>query len=192
MMREEVVRRRKWVSEQRFLDLLGVINLIPGPNSTELAIYLGYERAGWLGLIAGGVLFVAPAMLIVMALAWAYVTFGATPQIAWLLYGIKPVVIAIILQALWGLTRTALKGPLAVALGLAVAALYLYGFNTLALLFGGALLYGLIRLSTRRWRPAAGRCSASPRPPGRWPHSPRASAPSPPASPRRRWRRRAR
>ena len=153
MMRDEVVRKRKWVSEQRFLDLLGVINLIPGPNSTELAIYLGYERAGWLGLIAGGVLFVAPAMLIVMALAWAYVTFGAMPQIAWLLYGIKPVVIAIILQALWGLTRTALKGPMAVALGLAVAALYLYGFNTLALLFGGALLYGLARLATRGWRP---------------------------------------
>ena len=103
-------------------------------------------------------LFIAPAMLIVMALAWAYVTFGATPQIAWLLYGIKPVVIAIILQALWGLARTALKGPLAVALGLAVAALYLAGFNTLALLFGGALLYGLVGLRPAAGDPAAVRC----------------------------------
>jgi chromate transporter len=152
MMRDEVVRKRKWVSEQRFLDLLGVINLIPGPNSTELAIYLGYERAGWLGLVIGGGLFVLPAMLIVMALAWVYVSFGAAPQAGWLLYGVKPVVIAIILQALWGLARTALKGPVAIVLGLGVAALYLYGVNTLALLFGGALLYGLIRLLTRQWK----------------------------------------
>ena len=153
MMRDEVVRKRKWVSEQRFLDLLGVINLIPGPNSTELAIYLGYERAGWLGLLVGGALFIAPAMLIVLALAWAYVTFGATPQVAWLLYGVKPVVIAIILQALWGLTRTALKGPAAAVIGVGVAALYLNGINTLALLFGGALVYGLYRLATRQWKP---------------------------------------
>jgi chromate transporter len=153
MMRDEVVRRRKWISDQRFLDLLGVINLIPGPNSTELAIYLGYERAGWLGLVAGGALFIAPAMLIVMTLAWAYVKFGSMPQVAWLLYGVKPVVIAIILQALWGLARTALKGPIAAALGLAVVALYLVGVNVLALLFGGALAYGLIRLAARGWRP---------------------------------------
>lgn len=152
MMRDEVVRRRKWVSDQRFLDLLGVINLIPGPNSTELAIYLGYERAGWLGLVAAGLCFIAPAMLIVLALAWAYVSFGSAPQIGWLLYGIKPVVIAIILQALWGLARTALKGPLGVILALAVAALYLLNVNTLALLFGGALLYGLAVLARRRWR----------------------------------------
>lgn len=150
MMRDEVVRRRRWISDQRFLDLLGVINLIPGPNSTELAIYLGYERAGWLGLVAAGLCFIGPAMLIVLALAWAYVTYGSAPQVGWLLYGIKPVVIAIILQALWGLGRTALKGPLGVALAVAVAALYLLNVNTLLLLFGGALIYGLAQL-IRRW-----------------------------------------
>ncbi|HEX8995482.1 MAG TPA: chromate efflux transporter [Ktedonobacterales bacterium] len=152
MMRDEVVRRRRWISDQRFLDLLGVINLIPGPNSTELAIYLGYERAGWLGLVAAGVCFIGPAMLIVLALAWAYVTYGATPQVGWLLYGIKPVVIAIILQALWGLARTALKGPIGAVIAVAVAALYLLTGATLPLLFGGALVYGLARLIHSRWR----------------------------------------
>lgn len=152
MMREEVVQRRKWISDQRFLDLLGVINLIPGPNSTELAIYLGYERAGWPGLVAAGVCFIGPAMAIVLALAWAYVTFGTAPQVGWLLYGIKPVVIAIILQALWGLARTALKGPLAAVMALAVCAGFLLNVNTLALLFGGALVYGLTQLARRRWR----------------------------------------
>lgn len=152
MMREEVVQRRKWISDQRFLDLLGVINLIPGPNSTELAIYLGYERAGWLGLVAAGVCFIGPAMAIVLALAWAYVHFGATPQIGWLLYGIKPVVLAIILQAFVGLGRTAMKGALAVTLLVAIIALYLVNVNTLLLLFGGALAYWLVTMARRRWR----------------------------------------
>lgn len=151
MMREEVVQRRKWVTDQRFLDLLGVINLIPGPNSTELAIYLGYERAGWLGLVAAGVCFIGPAMAIVLALAWAYVHFGATPQIGWLLYGIKPVVIAIIVQAFVGLARTALKGALAVGVALVIVALYMFNVNTLALLFGGALVYWLATMARRRW-----------------------------------------
>src|ERR1041385_2453403 len=110
MMRREIVQRRKWISDERFLDLLGVVNLIPGPNSTELAIYLGYQRAGWPGLIAAGICFIGPAMLIVLVLAWLYVRFGSLPQAGWLFYGIKPVVIAIIAQAVWGLGRTALKG----------------------------------------------------------------------------------
>ncbi len=151
MMREEVVQRRKWISDQRFLDLLGVINLIPGPNSTELAIYLGYERAGWLGLVAAGACFIGPAMAIVLALAWAYVHYGATPQIGWLLYGIKPVVIAIIVQAFVGLARTAMKGALAIVLALAIVALYLFNVNTLLLLFGGALAYWLLTMARRRW-----------------------------------------
>src|SRR6266849_4074581 len=79
LMREECVRKRQWVSEERFADLMGVTNLIPGPSSTELAIYLGYVRAGWLGLLLGGICFIGPAMLMVLALAWAYVTFGALP-----------------------------------------------------------------------------------------------------------------
>jgi chromate transporter len=145
MMREEMVQRRKWISDQRFVDLLGEVNLIPGPNSTELAIYLGYVRAGWLGLILAGVCFIGPAMLIVLALAWAYVRYGSLPQVDWLFYGIKPVIIAIIAYALWGLCRTVLKGWQQVVLGLLVVALYLLGINVLVLLFGGALLFGLVR-----------------------------------------------
>lgn len=109
MMHDEVVERRKWLDDQQFLDLLGVTNLIPGPNSTEMAIYIGYRRAGWMGLILGGVCFIMPAMLIVMALAWVYVRFGSTPQAGWLLYGVKPVVIAIIIQALYKLGQKAVK-----------------------------------------------------------------------------------
>src|SRR2546428_13475525 len=87
MMHDEMSRRRRWVSEERFLDLLGAANLIPGPSSTEMAIYLGCERVGWRGLILGGVCFILPAMLIVLAIAWVYVAYGATPQATWLLYG---------------------------------------------------------------------------------------------------------
>src|SRR6476661_162014 len=109
LMRNEVVQRRKWLSEQQFLDLLGASNLIPGPTSTELAIYLGYTRAGPLGLVLAGVLFIVPAMLLVLAFAWAYVQYGSTPAAGALLYGIKPVIIAIIVQAIYGLLRTAIK-----------------------------------------------------------------------------------
>src|SRR5260370_20028843 len=139
MMREEVVRRRQWVSEERFLDLMGVANLIPGPTSTELAIYLGYVRAGWPGLLLAGVCFIGPAMLIVLALAWAYVTYGALPQVSWLFYGIQPVVVAIITVAVWTLGRTIFKGWWQAILAVAVGALYLAGVNVLVLLFGGAL-----------------------------------------------------
>src|SRR5262249_34770682 len=86
MMREEVVRRRQWMSDERFVDLIGITNLIPGPSSTQLAIYLGYLRAGWLGLLIAGICFIGPAMLIVLVIAWAYVTYGALPQVGWLLY----------------------------------------------------------------------------------------------------------
>ncbi len=145
MMRDEVVKRRGWVSEQRFLDLVGAVSLIPGPSSTQLAIYLGMLRAGWRGLVLAGVLFIAPAMLIVVALAWAYVRFGAAPAATWLLYGIKPVILAIIAQALWGLGRTAFKGPLVTALGLAVLGLYFAGWNVILLLWGAGVLLALLR-----------------------------------------------
>lgn len=145
MMREEIVQRRKWISDQHFVDLMGEVNLIPGPNSTELAIYLGYVRAGWPGLLLAGICFIGPAMLIVLALAWAYVRYGALPQVAWLFYGIKPVIIAIIAYALWGLCRTVLKGWQQVVLALLIVTLYLLGINVLILLFGGALLFGVVR-----------------------------------------------
>src|SRR5437868_5819784 len=104
-MRREIVERRKWVTDAQFLDLLGASNLIPGPTSTEMAIFLGYIRAGWVALILAGTLFILPAMLLVMGFAWAYQTYGTTPQANWLLYGVKPVIIAVVVQALWGLGR---------------------------------------------------------------------------------------
>ncbi len=155
MLRDEVVTRRKWLDDAHFLDLLGATNLIPGPNSTEMVIHVGQVRAGWRGMIAGGVCFILPAALMVLALAWAYAEFGAMPAANWLLYGIKPVIIAIVLQALWGLAKTAVKGPWLAALGLAVLALYLLGFDELALLFGSGLLVMLARNFARLGRRGA-------------------------------------
>jgi chromate transporter len=140
MLRDEAVVRRQWLTDAYFLDLVGATNLIPGPNSTEMVIHVGYLRAGWRGLLVAGTLFILPAATIVLALSWAYVRFGTTPAGESLLYGIKPVVIAVVAQALWGLGRTALKGPLLIAIGTAAAALYLAGFNELVILFGSALL----------------------------------------------------
>jgi chromate transporter len=151
LMQQEVVERRKWVSNRQFLDLLGAANLIPGPSSTELAIFLGYVRAGWRGLALAGGLFILPAMLIVMALAWAYVRFGSTPVATGLLYGIKPVIIAIIVQALWGLTKTAVKSAWLAVVGILVMGLYLLGASPVILLFGGALVVLLLE-NVRRWR----------------------------------------
>ncbi|MDQ6673380.1 MAG: chromate efflux transporter [Chloroflexota bacterium] len=139
MMRDEVVRRRKWLTDQQFLDLLGASNLIPGPSSTELAIYLGYTRAGPVGLLLAGVLFILPAMLIVMGFAWAYVQFGSTPPATALLYGVKPVILAVIVQAIYGLLRTAVKRWL-LGIGVVIAiGLYFIGLNPLVPLFGIAI-----------------------------------------------------
>src|SRR5713226_1546808 len=111
MMEDELVRRRQWLSREKFLDLLGASNLIPGPSSSELAIHIGYLRVGWKGLVVAGSCFILPAAAMVAALAWMYVRFGELPATAAVLYGIKPVVIGVILQALWGLGRTAVKTP---------------------------------------------------------------------------------
>ena len=144
MMREEVVRRRRWLEDQEFLDMVGATNLIPGPNSTELAIHLGHRRAGWKGLFTAGGLFIVPAVLIVLAIAVLYVEYGTTPAFEWALYGIKPVVIAVILKALLGLGKTALKGPLTAVIGGGVLAGYLLGVNELLLLAAaGALAVGV-------------------------------------------------
>ncbi len=140
MMHDDVVIRRKWLSDQEFLDLVGATNLIPGPNSTEMAIHLGYRRAGWQGLIAAGVCFITPAMMIVLLLAWLYVRMGQTPEAGWLLYGIKPVVIAIIAQAIWNLGRKAIRGWQALLAMLIIVGLYFLGINELVLLFGGGLV----------------------------------------------------
>jgi len=119
MMEDEVVRRRRWLTHDEFLDLVGATNLIPGPNSTELAIHVGYRRAGWAGLLVAGMCFIVPAMAIVLALAWAYVRYGRLPAAAGLLYGVKPVVIAVVVQALASLGRAAVKSR---ALGVAAVA----------------------------------------------------------------------
>ncbi|HEX2061535.1 MAG TPA: chromate efflux transporter [Thermoanaerobaculia bacterium] len=144
MLREEVVTRRKWMSDEEFVDLLGATNLIPGPNSTEMVLHCGFVRGGWRGFLAGG-LFIVPAALIVGACAWAYVTFGKTPAAEWILYGIKPVIIAVVLEAIWGLVKTTSKTPLAVVATIAAFALYLLGINELAILFGAGLLFIALR-----------------------------------------------
>jgi chromate transporter len=150
LMEDEVVRRRGWVTRERFLDLLGATNLIPGPNSTEMAIHLGFVRAGWPGLVVGGACFIAPAMAIVLAIAAAYRRFGTLPEADWLLYGIKPVIIAVVVQALWGLGRKVLAQPLPAAVAAVVAVLAVLGQNEVALLFGAALAVPLIRLAGSR------------------------------------------
>jgi chromate transporter len=150
MMHDEVVTRRRWVSEQEFLDMVGATNLIPGPNSTELAIHLGHRRARWRGLVVAGVCFIAPAALIVLALAWAYVRYGTTDVGEGVLYGIKPVVIAIVVQALLKLGRTAAKTPFLAAVGLAAVAAYLAGVNELVVLAAGAAIVVIVRAVARQ------------------------------------------
>lgn len=154
LMHDEVVRRRKWLDDQQFLDTLGATHLIPGPNSTEMAIHLGFLRAGGLGLIVAGVCFILPAMLIVLALAAAYGQFGAAPQAVWLLYGVKPVVMAVIVQALWNLGKKAVKSLLTAGVGLGALVLYFSGFHEIALLFVGGLAV-MFADHVQRWRKQA-------------------------------------
>ena len=140
LMEEEVVRRRGWLTQQQFLDLLSAANLIPGPNSTELAIHIGYERRGWAGLLVAGTCFILPAMLLVTGFAWAYVRFGMLPALAGVLYGVKPVIVAVVAQALWSLGKSALQTwPLRLVAGAALL-LALLGVNELLLLLAAGLL----------------------------------------------------
>src|ERR1700676_1251349 len=151
MMEDELVRRRKWLSREKFLDLLGASSLIPGPSSSELAIHIGYLRAGWAGLLLGGVCFIFPAAILVGIIAWAYVRFGHMPAVTAVLYGVKPVVIAVILQALWGLGRTAVKSWILAIAGTVCVALSFAQVNVLLILFGtGAILAGMQALSRNR------------------------------------------
>jgi chromate transporter len=140
MMEDEVVARRRWLDRQQFLDLLGAANLIPGPTSSEMAIYIGQSQAGWFGLFLGGSCFILPAALLVGTIAWAYVRFGALPQVAGLLYGIKPVVIAIILQALWRLGRSAIKNRYLAVMATAAAAASIAGLEPVLVLLSAAMV----------------------------------------------------
>jgi chromate transporter len=135
MIKDEVVDRRKWLTDEHFLDLLGATNLIPGPSSTELAIHIGWERRRWLGLVVAGLAFIVPAMLITAACGWTYVRFGAVPAAAWLLYGVKPVILGVVVQAIWGLAPKAARTSWLRMLGAAAALLVALGSNEIAVLF---------------------------------------------------------
>jgi chromate transporter len=150
MMRREVVERRRWISEQDFLDLFGIMNLIPGPSSTETVIALGYWRAGWPALIFGGALFILPAMLTTLALAWVYVRYGELPAVQWVLYGVNPIVIAIIADALWSLGRAAMKNVGLLLVGAASLGLYFYGISVVKILLTTAVLSGALGLVRSR------------------------------------------
>jgi chromate transporter len=151
MMRSEVVGKRAWLSDEEFVELMGMTNLIPGPNSTQLGIHLGYRRAGVPGLAVAGVCFIVPAMLIVMALAWCYVRFGTLPASRGLLYGMKPVVVAIVLHALVGLGSSTIKTTATAATGLAVLALSGFGIlGEMWLVFIPGLAFALASLRTHK------------------------------------------
>lgn len=149
MLRQEVVESRKWLDDESFLDLIGATNLIPGPNSTEMVLHIGYIRAGIPGLLTAGICFIVPAFSLVLLFAWMYVRFGASPQATFLLYGIKPVIIAVILMALWGLGKKAIKDPLTGIVGAGVFLLSLLGIHELVLLAAGALA-SIIRKTGQR------------------------------------------
>jgi chromate transporter len=155
MMRDEVVRRRGWLSDRQFLDLLGATNLIPGPNSTELAIHIGWARRRWAGLLVAGLSFILPAMFITGGLGWAYVRFGQRPALSGLLWGVKPMVVAVVAQALWNLAPTAAASWfLRVVLVAAVVAAAL-GVDELVILFGAGALLAAAQAARGRSRPLA-------------------------------------
>jgi chromate transporter len=156
MMEDEVVRRRGWLNHEQFLDYLGPTNLIPGPNSTELAIHIGQARAGWRGLLTAGVSFILPAALIVTAVAWLYIRFGRLPAAAGLLWGMKPVVIAIVCQALWRLAQTAVKTVGLGLLGAAAIAAVAAGLHELIVLAGAAVAMAAVPLVRGRTLPGLG------------------------------------
>jgi chromate transporter len=159
LMEDEVVRKRQWVTHQQYLDMLGLTNLIPGPNSTEMAISVGFVRAGWAGLAIAGASFIVPAALLTAAVAWAYVRFGAMPLTASLLGGVKPAVLAIIAIAVWRLGRVSVRNAWLAALGAVALAAFLGQVSPLLILAGGGLIgilvHGINRLRKSKWEDAA-------------------------------------
>lgn len=140
MMQDEVVTKRKWLTEQHFLDLMGATNLIPGPNSTEMAIHIGQERAGWKGLIVAGLCFILPAVVITGIFAWLYKQYGQVPQVQPFIYGIKPAIIAIILAAVYPLAKKSIKTFQLAVIGISVLVLSLLHINEIYLMFGAGIL----------------------------------------------------
>ncbi len=147
MMEDEVVKRRGWLSGVEFLDMISACNLIPGPNSTEMALHIGQRRAGAIGLVVAGASFILPATAITIALAWAYVAFAKMPQLAGILYGIKPVIIAVVIQAIWRLARSALHTNFLVTLTILAVAAAFAGVDEMVIL----LLAGVIAIAVQRF-----------------------------------------
>ena len=139
MMEDEVVQRRAWLTREHFLDLVGATNLIPGPNSTEMTMHVGYERRGFMGLVTAGACFIVPAALMTGSLGWLYARYGALPEVAPFLLGIKPAVIAVILAALWRLGKTALKTYALLPVGAGVVVALLLGVGEIVALLGGGI-----------------------------------------------------
>ena len=140
MMQQEVVVKKKWMSEQHFLDLLGATNLIPGPNSTEMAIHIGYDKGGWKGLIFAGLCFILPAVFITGIFAWLYQQYGQLPEVQPFIYGIKPAIIAIIIGAVFPLAKKSVKSTFLAVVGILVLVLSLFGISEIYLMFGAGLL----------------------------------------------------
>lgn len=157
MMEEEVVRKRRWLTHERFLDLVGATNLIPGPNSTEMTMHCGHERAGWKGLVVAGLCFIMPAVIITAIIAAAYQRYGTLPQVRPFVYGIQPAIIAVVVSLMVSLGRKALKTMQLGVIGAVAAALSVAGVNELYVLFGGGfagvLLYKIGRRDARAFLP---------------------------------------
>lgn len=162
LMEDELVKKRQWLDKNKFMDLYGATNLLPGPNSTELAIHLGLERGGWRGLILAGGCFIMPAMVIVMLLASLYTRFGTLPEVTGILYGIKPVIISIILQSLLRLGQSALKNKATGLIGMIVIVLSFLGFHELILLFAAGVAMMLFTNRSRLLKNVSGLRSFSP------------------------------
>jgi chromate transporter len=150
MMRQEVVIKRKWITEQHFLDLIGATNLIPGPNSTEMAIHIGQERGGWKGLLIAGLCFIIPAVFITGCIAALYKKYGQLPQVQPYVYGIKPAIIAVIIAAIYPLAKKSLQTIELGIIGIAALVLGILGYSEIAILFGSGFL--AMGLAAMRWR----------------------------------------
>jgi chromate transporter len=149
MMEMEIVRRRAWISQEEFLDLLSATNLIPGPNSTEMAIHIGRRMAGWRGLVVAGASFIGPAFLIVWAISWFYMSFRSLPSFQSIFIGVKPVVLAVVAQAIWSLSKTAIRDRVLSLFAALALTLYLVFGNELLILLLIAILNLLVRLKLK-------------------------------------------
>src|SRR5258708_16236201 len=155
MMRQEVVIKKKWLTEQHFLDLIGATNLIPGPNSTEMAIHIGQERGGWKGLLIAGFCFIMPAVLITGCFAWLYKDYGHLPKVQPFIYGIKPAVIAVILAAIYPLAKKSLQTMELGIIGIAALILSLFNYSEIIILFGaGFVAMGLMAIRLKKFNSA--------------------------------------